>query len=99
MEEKQDQLLSVPTQLLLSLEHIRTLMSHYPAASSLFLYASYWGWGGELQEWEPKEGAACGIPCLSSCTVSSQVPYQQWLGREGLMTWKLPLLCVSTPAL
>ena len=48
MEEKQDQLLSMPTQLLLSLEHIRMLMSHYPAASSLFLYAPYWvgGWGG-----------------------------------------------------
>ena len=73
------------------------LMAHYPAASSLLPYAPY-GAGG-LQEWEPKEGAACRIPCLSSCTVSSQVPYQQWLGRQGLMTWKLPLLCIGTPAL
>ena len=42
MEKKQDQLLSMPTQLLLSLEHIHMLMSHYPVANSLILYAPYW---------------------------------------------------------
>lgn len=60
------------------------LMSHYPA-SSLILYAPYWV-GEGVQEWEPKEGGLWNSLSLFSCTVSSQVPYQQWLGREGLMT-------------
>ena len=79
-EEKQDQPLSVPAHLLLPLELIRMLMSHYTAASSLLLYAPYWV--GRLLEWGLKEGVAWGISCLYSWKVGPQFPYQLMAGKR-----------------